>query len=222
LERGRAQSGQRATVVPGETPRVGEAERIADDARWLEAMIAQLPPHVDAEFAGSRRVALGEQNVVEAFMMLAYTDIRTAWPPLDCVPVHNISLRDIGSTFGRFWSAGTANLAYPENLQVCRAKVLASTTWWPRQPPRQGWSLDQRDLNHVIQVCALSHDGEDKWGKYIMVMLSTILTFCLPGCVCISTRERDTKCIKRCTITASLPCRAAHGVPRATAHVEAN
>ena len=75
-------------------------------ARWLEAMIAQLPPHVDAEFAGSRRVALGEQNVVEAFMMLAYTDIRTAWPPLDCVPVHNISLRDIGSTFGRFWSAG--------------------------------------------------------------------------------------------------------------------
>ena len=75
-------------------------------ARWLEAMIAQLPPHVDAEFAGSRRVALGEQNVVEAFMMLAYTDISTAWPPLDCVPVHNISLRDIGSTFGRFWSAG--------------------------------------------------------------------------------------------------------------------
>jgi len=149
LERGRAQSGQRATVVPGETPRVGEAERIADDARWLEAMIAQLPPHVDAEFAGSRRVALGEQNVVEAFMMLAYTDNRTAWPPLDCVPVHNISLRDIGSTFGRFWSAGTANLAYPENLQVCRAKVLASTTWWPRQPPRQGWSLDQRDLYHA-------------------------------------------------------------------------
>jgi hypothetical protein len=41
-------------------------------------MIAQLPPHVDAEFAGSRRVALGEQNVVEAFMMLAYTDNRTA------------------------------------------------------------------------------------------------------------------------------------------------
>ena len=75
-------------------------------ARWLEAMIAQLPPHVDAEFAGSRRVALGEQNVVEAFMMLAYTDNRTAWPPLDCVPVHNISLRHIGSTFGRFWSAG--------------------------------------------------------------------------------------------------------------------
>ena len=56
-------------------------------ARWLEAMIAQLPPHVDAEFAGSRRVALGEQNVVEAFMMLAYTDNRTAWPPLDCVPI---------------------------------------------------------------------------------------------------------------------------------------
>ena len=49
---------------------------------------------------------MGEQNVVEAFMMLAYTDNRTAWPPLDCVPVHNISLRDIGSTFGRFWSAG--------------------------------------------------------------------------------------------------------------------
>ena len=47
----------------------------------------QLPPHVDAEFAGSRRVALGEQNVVEAFMMLAYTDNRTAWPPLDCVPI---------------------------------------------------------------------------------------------------------------------------------------
>ena len=53
-----------------------------------------------------RRVALGEQNVVEAFMMLAYTDIRTAWPPLDCVPVHTISLRHIGSPFGRFWSAG--------------------------------------------------------------------------------------------------------------------
>jgi hypothetical protein len=34
LERGRAQSGQRATVVPGETPRVGEAERIADDGQY--------------------------------------------------------------------------------------------------------------------------------------------------------------------------------------------
>jgi len=34
LERVRAQSGQRATVVPGETPRVGEAERIADDGQY--------------------------------------------------------------------------------------------------------------------------------------------------------------------------------------------
>ena len=34
FERGRAPSGQRATVVPGETPRVGEAERIADDGQY--------------------------------------------------------------------------------------------------------------------------------------------------------------------------------------------
>ena len=74
--------------------------------RWLEEMIAQLPPHVDVEFAGSRRVELWEQDVVDTFTNLSYTNIRTAWPPLDCVPVHNISLRDIGSTFGSFWSAG--------------------------------------------------------------------------------------------------------------------
>ena len=73
--------------------------------RWLEEMIAQLPQG-DEKFTESRMVVLEEEAVVEAFMMLAYTDIRTAWPPLDCVPVHNISLRDIGSTFGRFWSAG--------------------------------------------------------------------------------------------------------------------
>ena len=35
--------------------------------------------------------------------------------------------------------------------------------------------------------------GEDKWGKYIMVILSTILTFCLPGCVCMSTRSLHTR-----------------------------
>ena len=66
--------------------------------RWLEEMIDQLPPHVD--------VALGEPTVVKAFMMIAYTYIRTVWLPLDCVPVQNISLRHIDSTFGRFWSAG--------------------------------------------------------------------------------------------------------------------
>jgi hypothetical protein len=73
--------------------------------RWLEEMIAQLPQG-DEKFTESRMVVLEEEAVVEAFMMLAYTDIRTAWPPLDCVPVHNISRRDIGSTFGSFWSAG--------------------------------------------------------------------------------------------------------------------
>jgi len=35
--------------------------------------------------------------------------------------------------------------------------------------------------------------GEDKWGKYIMVILSTLLTFCLPGCVCMSTRSLHTR-----------------------------
>ena len=35
--------------------------------------------------------------------------------------------------------------------------------------------------------------GEDQWGKYIMVILSTILTFCLPGCVCMSTRSLHTR-----------------------------
>jgi hypothetical protein len=75
-------------------------------ARWLEAMIAQLPPHVDAGFAESRRVTEGEAAILEAFKELAFADIRTAWPPLDCVPVHTISLRHIGSPFGRFWSAG--------------------------------------------------------------------------------------------------------------------
>ena len=62
---------------------------------WLEEMIDQLPSHVDVEFAGSRMVALGEPTVVEAFMMIAYTHIRTVWLPLDCVPVQNISLRHI-------------------------------------------------------------------------------------------------------------------------------
>ena len=38
---------------------------------------------------GGQRAEGGEEARV---MMLAYTDIRTAWPPLDCVPVHNISL----------------------------------------------------------------------------------------------------------------------------------
>ena len=50
-------------------------------ARWLEAMIAQLPPHVDAEFAGSRRVALGEQNVVEC----RYCDVHSAHPMSTCM-----------------------------------------------------------------------------------------------------------------------------------------
>jgi hypothetical protein len=39
--------------------------------RWLKEMIAQLPPHVDAEFAESRMVALEEVAVVEAFRMIA-------------------------------------------------------------------------------------------------------------------------------------------------------
>ena len=69
-------------------------------------MVARLPPLVDALFEGSRRVTKGEAAILEAFKELAFADIRTAWPPLDCVPVHNISLGHIGSTFGRFWSAG--------------------------------------------------------------------------------------------------------------------
>ena len=69
-------------------------------------MIAQLPPLVDALFEGSRRVTKGEAAILEAFKELAYTNIRTAWPPLDCVPVHNISLGHTGSTYERFWSAG--------------------------------------------------------------------------------------------------------------------
>ena len=92
-------------------------------ARWLEAMIAQLPPHVDAEFAGSRRVALVEQNVVEAFRILAYTDTRTAWPPLDCVPVHNISLRDIGSTFGRFLECRYCDVHSAHPMSTCMQPV---------------------------------------------------------------------------------------------------
>ena len=74
--------------------------------RWLTEMIAQLPPLVDAEFGGSQMVAMEEAAVVEAFRTLAYTNIKKPWPPLDYVPVHNISLKHIGSHFVRFWSRG--------------------------------------------------------------------------------------------------------------------
>jgi hypothetical protein len=69
-------------------------------------MVAQLPPLVDALFEGSRMVTKGEAAIVEAFKELAFADISTAWPPLGYVPVHNISLKHIGSNFGRFWSDG--------------------------------------------------------------------------------------------------------------------
>jgi hypothetical protein len=74
--------------------------------RWLAEMMAQLPPLGEAEFAGSRPVALREQADVEALVKLARTNIRKAWPPLARVPVHNMSLRHIGSIFGQFWGEG--------------------------------------------------------------------------------------------------------------------
>ena len=51
-------------------------------------------------------VAMEEAAIVEAFRELAFANICTAWPPLDYVPVFNISLGHIGSHYVRFWSAG--------------------------------------------------------------------------------------------------------------------
>ena len=88
---------------------MGRAEsHAADDGaeRWLEEMLAGLPPLGDEEFLGGAGVALRERVEIERLVMLAKIDIREPRLSLAAVPVHNIRLRDTASLFGRYWGPG--------------------------------------------------------------------------------------------------------------------
>ena len=70
--------------------------------RWLAEMMAQLPPLGEAEFAGSRPVALREQADVEALVKLARTFVRLGhhWLGCQCTTCRFVTLAASSGNFG--------------------------------------------------------------------------------------------------------------------------